>query len=211
MPRANDKRARNDAARQEPAEALAFGLLSTTFARDPNTATGWLMPRLYLDFAFEVRAMREDDLPLTIDAARRGYEHYHKLLCELAADLTSRGKPLPVPLQEYMTVDAPAFSLKQGHPRGGKNMFRDAAIAAAVQAVVEQGFNRTRRRRGTNASACSIVAEVLRKEFRFNITEAGVEKLCERFRDTTAVLLPYWEDEEGPPPLPPRKIGPGAI
>jgi hypothetical protein len=181
------------------AEALAGGLLSLALAGDPTSEAGYKWSRLYLNFV-EVREIREDDLPLLIDAARREHQLYHEILCQLAADLTLCGRPLPIALQEYMTVDAPAFKRRRGHPRGG-DTFRDAAIAAAVQAVVEQGFNRTRnRRRRGDASACSIVAEVLRKRFRFNITEAGVEKIWERFRNTAAVLLPHME--ENPPPLP---------
>jgi hypothetical protein len=133
-----------------------------------------------------------------LDAARGGNPVAHETVCAIAADLTSRGEHLPLPLQQYMTKDAPAFRRPRGRPRGS-DWVKGAAIARAVDALVEltdlnKTTNRSSRSDGTRPSACSIVAEVLKERFGVSKTEAAVEKISEEYF-TLGRLLPLLCDE----------------
>jgi hypothetical protein len=131
----------------------------------------------------------------SLERAQGGDAYAHDEVSRSAAELTSHGKPLPHPLQQYITVSASAFTRHQGRPRKllGQDFLQCLCIAAAVDLVVAQGIKRTRNRslRADDAhpTACSIVEEVL-KHFGINKTEDAVEKIWERYSQRRLTTFP---------------------
>jgi hypothetical protein len=106
----------------------------------------------------------------------------HERLRLLAAEFIDRGEPLPGRLRQYV-----ADLLREPLPpspelmRRGRKKLRDGVIVDTLLWVaLFTGLNPTRNRtQRTTAvqSICSIVSEVLTKDFKINLSEDSIEKL----------------------------------
>jgi hypothetical protein len=128
-----------------------------------------------------------------VDSAKRGDPFAHEMVREIAAELSRSGKSLPLAVQRYMAVDAPAFKRRRGRP-SGRNWFEGIAIARAVDAVHAAGFPRSRswsRDRSGDArlTACSIVSEVLKERFDIGKTPQAVEQDWKEYRKRAAIFF----------------------
>jgi hypothetical protein len=105
-------------------------------------------------------------------------------LRRLAAEFLKRGKTMPKALQDYIVevLCAPLPPSKFVTLRGGRES-RDLSIASTVGAIEREfGLKPTRNRASrAQASACSIVAEVL-ADLKINLSENGVEHAWKEYR-----------------------------
>jgi hypothetical protein len=121
-------------------------------------------------------------------SARRGTEVAHLTLWWDALSYTAYAIPLPPPLQEYMTVDAPAFKRRPGGQERLFPTYETECIAGMVALLARNGINpyRHRNSRSDAPTACSIVAVALQKAANnlqrpeLKKTEGAVEKLYEK-------------------------------
>jgi hypothetical protein len=123
-----------------------------------------------------------------IAEARRGVEQAHFTLWWDALWCTACAVPLPPPLQEYMTVDAPAFKRHHGRQVRPVPTYEDQCIAGMVSLLIRNGFNpyRHRNSQSDTPTACSVVAGALREAADtlqrrdLKKTENAVAKIFER-------------------------------
>jgi hypothetical protein len=112
--------------------------------------------------------------------ARAGDQAGHDALMEIAKDLTSRGEKLPLPLQDYVTQEAPGFKRARQRPRD--DWVTNAAIAATMAVLTD--YNNM-----SGLKAAEIVSDVLNAEFQILKGVDAVRKIAVRHKDQGIALF----------------------
>jgi hypothetical protein len=115
-----------------------------------------------------------------VESAEEGDPVAKEAVHNAIAWFVTEGECVPEILRNYLLELL--LLQKSGPKKKGRhhdNYLRDSIIARAVKAAMEYGIDRTRNGAGKEASACSIVADVL-AENGVNMSEANVARISDR-------------------------------
>jgi hypothetical protein len=167
----------------KPDLAAAMEAARVVLARDPEALTTAGSARHRLELV-QIWARIPGERDYLARCALAGDVAAQRACLEIAAEEISRGRALSGALAKFMTGFLTAGTLRTKSRRGRDptaNFSRDFRIALAVfEACAAGRLKATRSPTTKRECGCSVVAELVSKDYGLNITEQAVKKIWDR-------------------------------